>query len=122
MTSVLIVDGNAAMRRLLHAVVGTMANDIYECSDGQEATVIYRERRPDYVLLDVEMKGLDGIQVTKQILQLDPRARIIIVTQQNNPVWRSAAASAGAFGYVLKDDLKALRRLFQESDHLSNSP
>ena len=101
MTSVLIVDGHTRMRRLVHSVVGTMADDIYECSDGKEALIIYGRLRPDYVLMDIEMKGLDGIQATRQILQLDPDARIIIVTQQDDQA------------YVLKDDLKSLRGLLQ---------
>jgi CheY-like chemotaxis protein len=108
MTSVLIVDDHEPMRRLLHAVVGTIADAIYECGDGYEAVVIYQARHPDYVLMDIEMKGLDGIQATRQILQLDPGARVIIVTQHDDLAWR-----AGACGYALKDDLKTLRQLLQ---------
>jgi DNA-binding NarL/FixJ family response regulator len=113
MTSVLIVDDHEPMRRLLHAVVGTTADAIFECGDGYEAVVIYQARHPDYVLMDIEMKGLDGIQATRQILQLDPGARVIIVTQHDDLAWRAAARSAGACGYVLKDDLKTLRQLLQ---------
>ncbi len=111
MTSVLIADSHEPMRRLLRAVVGTMADAIFECSDGHEAVVLYQAHHPNYVLMDIEMNGLDGIQVTRQILQLDAGARIIIVTQHDDPAWRAAARSAGAFGYVLKDDLKTLRQL-----------
>ena len=42
------------MRRLLHAVVGTVADVIFECSDGHEAVVIYQAQYPDYVLMDIE--------------------------------------------------------------------
>lgn len=111
MTSVLIVDNHEPMRRLLHAVVGTVADVVFECSDGHEAAIIYKVERPDYVLMDIDMKGQDGIQATRQILELDPGARVIIVTQQADPAWRAAASSAGAHGYVLKDDLETLRRL-----------
>ena len=111
MTSVLIAVDHAPMRRLLRAVVGTLAEAIYECDDGFEAMAVYQAQHPDYVLMDTEMKGLDGIQTTRQILHLDPGARVIIVTQHDDPAWRTEASSAGACGYVLKDDLKTLRRL-----------
>ena len=113
MTSVLIVDDHEPMRRLLHTVVGTMADAIYECGDGYEAVAVYQAQHPDFVLMDIEMRGLDGIQATRQILQLDPDARVIIVTQHDDPAWRAAASSAGGWEYVLKDDLTPLRRLLQ---------
>ena len=123
MTSILIADHHAPMRRLLQTVVGALADDIYECGDGQEAVNIFKDLHPDYVLMDIEMNGLDGIQATRQILQLDPNARIIIVTQQNDPAWRAAAASAGACGYVLKENLLDLRRWLQaERERDNESP
>lgn len=121
MTSVLIVDNHERMRRLLRAVVDTVADVVLECSDGQEAVVIYQVQHPDYVLIDIDMKGGDGIQATRQILKLDPGARVIIVTQHGDPAWRAAASAAGAHGYVLKDDLKTLRRLIQAEHHPRSS-
>jgi DNA-binding NarL/FixJ family response regulator len=106
------------MRRLLHAVVGTLADDIHECGDGYEAVVIYQARHPDFVLMDIEMKGLDGIQATRQILRLDPDARVIIVIEHDDPAWRAAASSVGAWGYALKDDLTTLRRLLQADQNV----
>ncbi len=112
----LIVDDNPAVRRLLKSIVGNLAEEIYECKDGIEALAAYRSYHPGFVLMDIAMKQVDGIAATKQIVQSDPAARVIIVTNYDETDLREAAQQAGACGYVLKENLFEVRRLLQAAD------
>jgi CheY-like chemotaxis protein len=109
----LIVDDNAAVRRLIRGIVLPFAGEICECGDGADASSVYQAQKPDVVLMDIRMKELDGIEATKQIRAVDPEARIVIVTDYDDDALRHAAMGAGAFDYVLKDNLLDLVRLLQ---------
>ena len=108
---ILVVDDNAKMRLLIRSIVGNVGADVVECDDGSEALAAYISHRPDWVLMDVEMAGMDGIQATRAISARFPDARIIIVTQYTDAGTRSATAAAGAIGFVSKENLIELRAL-----------
>jgi DNA-binding NarL/FixJ family response regulator len=109
----LIVDDNAAVRRLIRSILLPLADDICECGDGAEALSAYLAQRPDVVLMDIRMNEVDGIQATKQITAVDPTARILIVTDYDDTELRQTSMRAGACGYVLKDNLLELVRLLE---------
>jgi len=109
----LIVDDNAAVRRLIRSILLRLADDICECGDGAEALSAYLVQRPDVVLMDVRMSEVDGIQAAKQITAADPAARILIVTDYDDTELRHASMRAGACGYVLKDNLLELVPLLE---------
>lgn len=112
MASLMIVDDSDEIRRTLRAVVADVADPIYECHDGGEACAAFATHRPDWVLMDVSMVLMDGIAATRQIVQMFPSARIVIVTQYDDARFRKAAQEAGACGYVLKDNLMEVRGFF----------
>lgn len=101
----LIVDDNAEMRRLVRSILRTTCNPIFECEDGAEALEAYQKHLPEWVLMDVDMREKDGITATREIRAKFPDAKIVIVTKYNNKVMRDAAKSAGATGYVIKENL-----------------
>jgi CheY-like chemotaxis protein len=111
----LIVEDNYQMRRLIRSFVGDLVEAVFECGDGSEALEAYRAYQPDWVLMDIEMKKLDGISATRQIKADFPDARIIIVTEYDQPDWRDEAKRAGACDYVLKESLVQLRGILQRS-------
>ncbi|MGD9505183.1 MAG: response regulator [Syntrophobacteraceae bacterium] len=78
---VLVVDDSNLMR---HSVVKRLSDAGHEvvgkAKDGLEAVELYRELRPDIVTMDITMRGKDGITAAKEILALDPDARIIFYT------------------------------------------
>lgn len=108
---VLIVDDSQQMRQMVKFYLRGIVGETRECEDGVEALDAYAEFRPDWVLMDWEMKELDGISATRQIKAAFPEARIMIVTQYDDAAPREAARTAGACEYVLKDDLVAVRRI-----------
>ena len=107
MTTVLIVDDQALQRmgfsRLLEAqsdmaVVGEAAN-------GSEAVRMTAELRPDVVLMDVRMPGMDGIEATRRIVESGGRSRILVLTTFDLDEYAYDALRAGASGFLLKDAL-----------------
>ena len=60
--------------------------------------------------MDLHMERLGGIEATRRIRAAWPEARILIVTEYDDEHWRAAARQAGACGYLLKEDLLAVRR------------
>jgi CheY-like chemotaxis protein len=108
---ILIAEDSAQMRRLMRTLVEDMAGEIVECGGGEEAVALYHATRPDWVLMDIHMPGLDGLAATREIRRYDGAARIVIVTQFDEQELRRAAADAGAIGYVLKENLLGIRRM-----------
>ena len=104
-TVVLIVDDSQPMRELIKITLAGVAEIVGECADGAHALAAYERLRPDWVLMDIEMKGVDGITATRQIMAAHPQARIMIVTEYNDDDLRHAAHEAGACQYVVKENL-----------------
>ena len=102
------------MRLLISSIVRSVSDEIVECADGSEALAAYIAHRPEWVLMDVEMTGMDGLQATKAITAQFPDARIIIVTQYTDAGTRSAAMAAGATGFVSKHNLTELLALLRQ--------
>lgn len=111
----LIVDDHAAMRRLIGRVVSDMVSEIEECADGAEALDTYHRCLPDWVLMDIEMDQVDGITATREILLFYPCARVVIVSKYDDEHTREAARKAGAYAYVLKENLMVIRELLLET-------
>lgn len=110
----LIVDDSPAMRRLIARVISDLAHYIYECGDGGEALSAYNRHRPDWVLMDIEMKETNGLEATHQIISAFPKARVVIITKYDDEQMREAAREAGAVGFVAKDNLLEARRILVE--------
>ena len=120
---VLIVEDNPAMRHLLRHVVGEAA-EIYECTDGAEALPQYEAHQlsgADWVLMDLRMKQINGLEATRKLRAAHGEARVIIVTNYADAHLREAARQAGACGYLLKEDLHQLGALLALAPALTES-
>ncbi|WEO99455.1 response regulator transcription factor [Streptomyces sp. FXJ1.172] len=105
MTTVLVVDDQPlqrfAFRMLLDAVPETEV--IGEAAHGGEAVRKAAELRPDVVLMDVRMPGMDGIEATRRITAAGDRSRVLVLTTFDLDEYVHAALRAGASGFLLKD-------------------
>ncbi|AKG90978.1 Response regulator receiver domain [Geoglobus ahangari] len=72
---ILVVDDDITMRELLRLMLKN--HEVYEADNGNRAIAIYERFKPDVVLMDILMPGMDGIEATKEILKKDPDAIII---------------------------------------------
>jgi DNA-binding NarL/FixJ family response regulator len=75
-----------------------------EAADGREATEKVRELKPDVIILDIGMPGLNGLEATRQIMKDDPRARVLILTLHDSDQVVREVLNAGARGFLLKSD------------------
>ena len=111
---VLVVDDDPAVRKLVLFLLADVA-EVHECEDGADALSAYERHEPDWVLMDLSMRRVNGLAALRQILAAHPEARVAILTQHDSPTLRAAAAQAGARRYFLKDDLTQLRALLASS-------
>lgn len=107
----LVVDDHVQFRGLMKGIVGDLFTRVYEADNGVQAVDYYAKHKPDWVLMDIRMKSLNGLQAASRITQDFPEARIVMVTNYCAPELQTAARQAGAWGYVLKDDLNTLREM-----------
>ncbi|WP_033338770.1 response regulator [Catenuloplanes japonicus] len=105
MTTVLIVDDQPLQRlgftMLLEGTPGM--SSVGEAGHGAEAVRMAAELRPDVVLMDVRMPGMDGIEATRRIVALGGRTRVLILTTFDLDEYVYAGLRAGASGFLLKD-------------------
>jgi DNA-binding NarL/FixJ family response regulator len=102
--SVLLVDDHLLMREGLRQLF-SLEKDIRvigEAVDGVEALQKIRQLRPDVVLMDIHMPGIDGIAVTEQVVQEFPEIAVIILSMQQQNQLILQAVKSGARGYLLK--------------------
>lgn len=108
---VLVVEDNEAMRSFIRSLVEEVTSMVHECDSGEDALDLYARLRPDCVLMDIRLGGMDGIEATRSLLRLDPGARVIMVTENDGRRERARASAAGARGFVLKENLLELPAL-----------
>ena len=105
MITVIVVDDHRLVRAGLEQLL-SLTDDIRvvgSASDGSTAQVLVDERRPDVVLMDISMPGVDGIQATRQLLARHPATRVLVLTSVSDQERILESLDAGAVGYLMKD-------------------
>ncbi len=102
--TVLLVDDHEMVRIGLAAVLDT-EDDIEvigEASSGQEGVRLAQQYKPDVVLMDLVMDGMDGIEATREVLKICPETKVIVLTSYLDDEKMYPVIEAGAFSYLLK--------------------
>ena len=99
--TILVVDDESQIRRVLRATLSSNGYDVVEAKDGQEAIDMVIQERPDLILLDVNMPGMNGLEACSKI-RLSYEGPIIMVTVRNSEQDKVVALDAGADDYVVK--------------------
>src|ERR1700757_2118913 len=103
--TVLIVDDHEVVRGGLRLSLSRAPHIrvIGEAADGESAVAMVERRKPDVVIMDVRMPGMDGLEATRQITDKVPDAAVLIFTAYNERMLLSRGLEAGAKGYILKE-------------------
>jgi DNA-binding NarL/FixJ family response regulator len=123
-THVLIADDHALFRYGMRAMLNSDPQFavVGEAATGEEAVALSAELKPDIVLMDIQMPGLNGIEATRRIVRADPGIGVVVVTMFEEDDSVFAAMRAGARGYVLKgadadEVVKVLRAVAEGEAH-----
>ena len=102
--TVLAVDDHPVYREGVAAIIRSQPDFALaaQATSGQEAIEQYERHRPDVVIMDIQMPGLDGIAATARICEQCPDAKVIVLTTYKGDVQAVKALRAGAVGYLLK--------------------
>ena len=101
---VLIVDDHRHAREAMRIIIGqdSVFEIVGEGSDGEEALRLTKETIPDLILMDIQMRGMDGLEATKAIKGMFPFVKIVIVTVSDEALNLFDSLKKGASGYLLK--------------------
>jgi two-component system KDP operon response regulator KdpE len=124
--TILIVEDDAPLRRALRTSLRARDLVVHEAGSGEEALVLAADRRPDLVLLDLGLPGIDGLETIAR-LRTFTDAPVIVLTARDRPADKVAALDAGADDYVTKpfdiDELLArVRAALRRSPTASSGP
>ena len=113
----LVVDDALFMRKRIVAIAQDAGWEIAgEASDGQQAIAMYQKVQPDLVTMDIVMPLLDGVSALKELLLLDPGARVVMISAVNQKAKLAECVEAGAVDFIVKPfDQDSLRRFFEKS-------
>lgn len=101
--TILVVEDHAVVREGIRKLLATQSNPmIMEAADVDSGIMKFKERRPDVVLLDLNLGDTGGFELLRRMLAEDPRARVLIFSMNSDPLYASRALRAGAKGYVSK--------------------
>jgi two-component system response regulator DegU len=114
--TIMIVEDNPAVRRLIKRATCDIAQNVLECEDGADSLDAYARHSPDIVLMDIRMPRMDGLTSTRRLLSAFPNARVVILTDYDDDQLRIAARDAGACAYALKHNLTQLEEVILEAN------
>jgi len=119
-SKLLLVDDSALARRSLRTILESDGFEVVEAEDGMAALERYFLEKPDLVLLDLVMKGMYGLDVLTKLRQLDPSARVVVVTADVQDSSHQLVQEAGASGFINKPIdkhrvLEVIRGVLEES-------
>ena len=128
MIRVIIADDHTIFRQGFKGLLDSTGDIsvVGEAGNGGDALRLISELKPDIAILDIAMPGLDGIEVTKEVMGKGIATKVIVLTMNDNAVFARRATDAGASGFVLKDNafedlLEAIKTVMSGGTFISPS-
>lgn len=125
---IVLADDHPVVRDGLAAMINqqTDMEVVAEAGDGEEAITLFEQYKPDVMVLDLRMPKRDGVAVVQHVLQMNPKARILIITTYDGDEDIFQCLSQGAKGYLLKDAprteiLSAIRAVSEDRPYTSST-
>jgi len=115
-STILLVDDHALVRAGVKRLLATLTQvEVLEAADGREALALLRQRRPDLVILDLNLPGLGGLELLRRMVHAGA-GPILVLSMHGEPLYAKRALEAGAAGYMTKNAspdelLTAVRRV-----------
>ena len=100
---VLIVDDHPIVRAGLRRLLAAEPAEVREAESGKEALLIFREERPDLVILDLNLPEIGGLEIIRRLKTIDPAVRILVLSMHEDRIHATRALQGGAAGYVSKN-------------------
>lgn len=113
--TLMLVEDNLEFRNMLKNLFVKYFSEIIETDNGDDALEKFDIHRPDWVFMDISLAKSDGISSTRKIKLKHPEAKIVMVSQYNNPRIINASLKAGAFDFVTKDDISNLFNIINKA-------
>jgi two-component system response regulator HydG len=139
MANILIIDDNESMREGMAAVVRRMGHRVHACKSGKEGVALFAKEPADFVITDLKMEEMDGVEVLRKVRELDPDCPTLLVTAYGTVESAVEAMKLGAMDFLTKPfapevvrlkveralELRQMRRLSErlsaENEHLRGS-
>jgi DNA-binding NarL/FixJ family response regulator len=116
--TVLLVDDHSLVRRGFRRMLEDESdmNVVGEASDGEQAVKLAKQLKPQVVVMDCALPGMNGLQATREILESQPDTAVLMLSMHTESTWVRQAIEAGAKGYILKNAMElelgsAIRRV-----------
>lgn len=107
--NIIIIDDDPLVVESLKTIINVNDIDILAVGyDGIQAVKLYDQYRPDLILMDIRMEKMSGLDATKEILKINPHAKILLITTFQDDEYIGAALSLGCKGYILKQNIKGI--------------
>jgi two-component system invasion response regulator UvrY len=111
---ILIIDDHAMIRSGVRQLCENRDAVVLEADNGKTALALAAAERPQLIVLDLNLPGISGLELLRQLLDIDPAARILVFSMHGEPVYAARALKIGARGYVSKNAApEELRIAFQ---------
>jgi len=100
--TILYVEDDIDTQKLIKRILDSSAKEVYIASDGVEGLEMYKEKQPDIVLTDICMPNMNGLDMSKEIKEINPKQPIAIFTAFDNPEYLKQASELEIGTYILK--------------------
>lgn len=115
---IMIVDDSSIMRKMIIKKLQDAGHEIVgEASSGSEALELYKAIAPDLVTMDITMRGMDGISAADEIIKMDSKAKVLILSNLDEDKYREKALSVGAIGLLNKQKTEQILELIANCDN-----